>query len=48
MRNFSHNNLSAEEGDAILKGVKVLIDILVNLNFRLICSDNASCKANYL
>ncbi len=29
MRNFSHNNLSAEEGDAILKGVKVLIDILV-------------------
>lgn len=29
MKNFSHNNLSAEEGDAILKGVKVLIDILV-------------------
>ena len=29
MRNFSNNNLSAEEGDAILKGVKVLIDILV-------------------
>ena len=22
--------------------------ILYNLNFRLICSDNASCKANYL
>ena len=21
---------------------------LFNLNFRLICSDNASCKANYL
>lgn len=29
MRNFSHNNLSAEEGDTILKGVKELIDILV-------------------
>ena len=22
--------------------------IFINLNFRLICSDNASCKANYL
>lgn len=29
MRNFNQSNLSAEEGDSILKGVKTLIDILV-------------------
>lgn len=29
MRKFNQCNLSAEEGDRILKGVKVLIDILV-------------------
>jgi hypothetical protein len=29
MRNINQNNLTASEGDSILKGVKVLIDILV-------------------
>ena len=29
MKNFNQSNLSAEEGDSILKGAKVLIDILV-------------------
>ena len=29
MKNFTQSNLSAEEGDTILKGVKELIDILV-------------------
>lgn len=32
MKNFNHSNLSAEEGDTILKGVKELIDTLVKLS----------------
>ena len=39
-------------GEVILGIVKfifgIIISILSILNFRLICSDNASCKANYL
>lgn len=27
---------------------QIILSGLYNLNFRLICSDNASCKANYL
>lgn len=30
MKKIETENLSAQEGDSILKGVKVLIDILVN------------------
>ena len=32
MNNFNHSNLSAEEGDTILKGAKELIDTLVKLS----------------
>lgn len=31
MKKIETNNLSAQEGDSILKGVKVIIDILVNV-----------------
>ena len=33
--------------DPSLSGMYLVAD-LCHLNFRLICSDNASCKANYL
>ena len=32
MIKINHSNLSAEEGDTILKGVKELIDVIVELS----------------